>query len=83
MLCCFQVYSKVNQSYMYIYIHPFSDSFPYKLSQGIEQISPSYIVGPCSFLLGLFLFELMFSRYMPICLGVGLLDHMVALFLLF
>ena len=44
-LCQFQVDSRVIQ--FYIYIYPFSDSFPFMLLQSIEQSSLCYLVGPC------------------------------------
>ena len=42
----FQVYHKVIQFYV-IYVYSFSDSFPYRLSQGIEYSSLCYTVDPC------------------------------------
>ena len=42
----FQVYHKVIQFYI-IYVYSFSDSFPYRLLQGIEYSSLCYTVDPC------------------------------------
>ena len=46
MLCQFQVYSKVNQPYVYIYLLFFQILFPYRQLQSTEQSSLCYTVGP-------------------------------------
>ena len=47
MLCQFQVYSRVIQLYIYMYIFFFQILFPYRLLQNIEYSSLCYTVGPC------------------------------------